>query len=268
MNVNEEQLQNLIKSVSSAAKYHQISPDLIEAVGRRELQIRPSLKEAIKATKSKLHQVGGAYQDSKIDYEQALKDLQASASSASAFRQTCRQIMRRHASTRERLPILDEFFQETLAGIDPIETLMDVACGLNPLAWPWMPFDQSVKYSAYDIYKDAINFINNFMPLAGIKGQAEVRDVVSHPPQQAVDLALILKTLPCLEHLGKTAVSNLLETVQAKYLLISYPVSSLGGRKKGMVSQYDAHFKDLADRYQWRYERFEFSTELAFLVMS
>lgn len=262
----DEQLQSLVRSVSSAAKYKQISPDLIEAVGRRELQIRPSLKEAVKATKSKLHQVAGAYQVSKIDYDQALKDLQASAESEDAFRQTCCQIMRRHASTRERLPLLDDFFNTTLAGIGPVESLADIACGLNPLAWPWMPFDDNVKYMAYDIYKDAIQFLNEFMPLAGMNGRAEVRDVVSHPPSEPVDLALILKTLPCLEHLGKTAVIDLLDAIQAKYLLISYPVASLGGRKKGMVDQYDAHFKDLAVRYQWGYERFEFASELAFLV--
>lgn len=266
MKNRELALQTLIDSVSSAAKYKQISPEIIEAVGQRELQIRPSLKEAIKATKSKLHQVGAAYQDSKMNYTQAFSDLQKAQDSPAAFHQACRQIMHRHASTRERLPILDEFFVTTLSGIPPVHSIMDIACGLNPLAWPWMPFDDSVKYLAYDIYKDAIGFINQFMPLAGMQGQAEARDVVSRPPDQPVDLALILKTLPCLDHLGKTAVTHLLDTIQAKYLLISYPVSSLGGRKKGMISQYNAHFEKLATRYQWPYERFEFSSELAFLV--
>ncbi len=266
MKENESQLQTLIELVAATAKYKQISPDLIETVGRHELQIRPTLKEAIKATKSKLHQVAGAYQDTKMNYTQALNDLQAATDSPGAFRQTCREIMRRHASTRERLPILDEFFRTTLAGIGPVQTVLDIACGLNPLAYPWMPFDDHVKYVAYDIYKDAVGFINDFIPLAGIQGWAEARDVISRPPNQPVDLALILKSLPCLEHLGKTAVTTLLDAVQARCLLISYPVSSLGGRKKGMVNQYEAHFQNLAARYQWRYERFEFSTELAFLI--
>ena len=143
---------------------------------------------------------------------------------------------------------------------------MDIACGLNPLAWPWMPFDDQVKYTAYDIYQDSMEFIADFMQIAGFQGRAETRDVISHPPTEAVDLVFLLKTLPCLDHLGKTAVTTLLDAVQAKYLLISYPVSSLGGRSKGMVGQYDAQFETLSARYNWRYTRYEFSTELAFLI--
>jgi 16S rRNA (guanine(1405)-N(7))-methyltransferase len=265
---NDTQLQALVRSISSTAKYKQVTPDLIQAIGQRELEIRPSLKEAVKATKSKLHQVAGAYQDPKMDYQQALDSLQETAASPADFRESCRRIMRHHASTRERLLILDDFFQETLAECPPVHSILDIACGLNPLAWPWMPFADDVEYVAYDIFTDAMKFIADFMKIAGIHGWAEVRDVLHYPPTQQVDLAFILKTLPCLEHLGKTTVFKLLDALQARNLLISYPVSSLGGRRKGMVTNYDAHFANIASRYQWSYTRFEFSTELAFLVQT
>ena len=265
---NDQELQSLIRSVSSTSKYQQISPDLIQAIGRHELEIRPSLKEAVKATKSKLHQVAGAYQVKKINYDQALNLLQETADSPQDFQNSCRQIMRRHLSTRERLPIIDTFFNITLADSPPIDSIIDIACGLNPLAWPWMPFTNDVQYAAYDIFVDGMQFIADFMKIAGINGRAEVRDVLHHPPTEQVDLALILKTLPCLEHLGKSAVFSLLDALQARSLLISYPVASLGGRRKGMVSNYDSHFKEIASRYRWSYTRFEFSTELAFFVQT
>lgn len=263
---HDEALQSLVAAVTASAKYRQVSPDLIAAVGRRELAIRSSWKEALKATKSKLHQVAGAYQDQKIDYNEALNDLNDASGSAETFRETCRRIMGSHASTRERLSILDQFFEETLTSIGPICSVVDIACGLNPLAWSWMPLCIDVEYVAYDIYKDTMQFIAGFMQIAGINGHAEVRDVLSHPPEEAVDLALILKTLPCLEQLDKSAAFTLLDAVKARNLLISYPVRSLGGRRKGMVGHYDAHFAALATHYQWTYQRFEFSTELAFLV--
>ena len=46
------------------------------------------------------------------------------------------------------------------------------------------------------------------MQLAGLDGRAEVRDVIHNPPQEPADLALLLKTLPCLEQVEKGAVHS------------------------------------------------------------
>ena len=129
-----------------------------------------------------------------------------------------------------------------------------------------MPFSAPVKYTAYDIYADTMRFIQAFMALASIDGRAAVRDVLDDPPTEPVDLALVLKTLPCLEQLDKLASATLLDALQARYLLISYPVTSLGGRRKGMLANYDAHFRALAAGRSWSVRKFEFSSELAFLV--
>jgi 16S rRNA (guanine(1405)-N(7))-methyltransferase len=266
MTDSEEQLQALIEAVSSSSKYRQVSPDLIRSVGQRELNSRSSWKAAVKATKNKLHQVAGAYQASKSDYGQALTLLREKADSPAEFREACRQIMHWHISTRERLAIIDDFFTETLLNVTPVHTVLDVGCGLNPVAWPWMPFDDQVNYIAYDIYADTMHFVQDFMRLTGINGRAETRDVLWDPPTQPVDLAFILKTLPCLEKLEKTAATKLIDAIQARYLLISYPVTSLGGRRKGMITNYDHHFRNLATGRRWSVERFEFASELAYLV--
>ncbi|MDX1412688.1 MAG: hypothetical protein R3293_00770 [Candidatus Promineifilaceae bacterium] len=266
MSQADEQLQALVAAVSSTKKYSQVSPDLIRAIGRRELSNRPSWKEAVKATKSKLHQVAGAYQNTKIDYDNALKLLIESKDSPDQHREACLEIMRQHVSSRERLPILADFFQRSLVETTKIQTVLDIACGLNPLAMPWMPFDNQIEYIACDIYADAVSFLAEYMNLMGINGRAEVRDVVQYPPRQKVDLAFILKSLPCLEQLQKGATHRLLDAVQARYMLISYPVTSLGGRRKGMIANYDAQFENLAVTYNWSFNRYEYATELAFLV--
>ena len=262
----EKQLDALVERVVAGQKYRHISRDLIRGVGARELAIRRNLKEAVKATKNKLHQIGGAYFEAAIDYDRALAELRATRDDPAAFRRTCGDIMGRHASTRERLAIVDDFYNVVLANLADIRVVMDVACGLNPLALPWMPFGGQIEYVAYDIYIDLIGFIGEFFKIVGVPGQAEVRDVIGNPPARAVDLALILKTLPCLEQVDKTAASRLIDAIQARYLLISYPARSLGGRGKGMVENYEAHFWELADGRNWTVQRFEFATELAFLV--
>lgn len=265
MSDSEEALDSLAVSIAATTKYKNVSPELVRTIGAQELAKGLSLKAAVKATKNKLHQVGGAYQTQRIDYEQALQRLQ-SAGSVAEWQELCRDIMRLHTSTRERLPILDDFYQTALADIVPPHRVLDVACGLNPLATSWMPLADEVTYIAYDIYGDMMCFLQEYMQLAELNGRAEVRDIIHNPPQETFDLALVLKTLPCLEQMEKGASVRLLDAIQARYLLISYPVSSLGGRQKGMVATFDAQFAALSQDRNWTARRFLFSSELAFLV--
>ncbi len=265
MSENEQALAALVEKIGATTKYRHISPRLVRELGAQELAKGSSPKVALKATKGKLHQVAGAYQAQRIDYEQALLELQ-SAVTLDEWRGSCRETMRLHASTRERLPILNTFYETVLGDIPAPRRVLDIACGLNPLAASWMPLGDDVTYIAYDIYDDMMRFLQASMGLAGLRGHAEVRDVLHDPPRETADLALLLKTLPCLDQVEKGASDRLLDVIDARYLLISYPVSSLGGRQKGMITNYDAQFAALASRRGWSKRRFLFSSELAFLV--
>lgn len=266
MSFQTSELDNLAAAIQATPKYRHLTPDLIRRLGERELAVRGSFKAAVKATKNKLHQVAGAYQESKINYDRALQQLQETASDAAAFRYTCTQLLRLHTSTAERLPILDEFYRTALADLPPIRKVLDLACGLNPLTIPWMPLAPDTEYVAYDVYTDMMAFLQEFMSLAGVRGRAEPRDLLAHPPTEPADLVLLLKTLPCLEQTDKHAAAILLDALQAPYLLVSFPAQSLGGREKGMVSHYTDHFLTLMHERAWNVTPFSFTTEIAFLV--
>jgi hypothetical protein len=64
----------------------------------------------------------------------------------------------------------------------------------------------------------------------------------------------------------KTISQRLLDGIPAEHMLVSFPVASLGGRGKGMSENYEAHFMQLTAGRGWRIRRFDFSSELAFLV--
>jgi 16S rRNA (guanine(1405)-N(7))-methyltransferase len=261
-----QQLEKLITAVQKSSKYQHLTPELVRQVGERELTIRRSFKAALKATKNKLHQVGGAYLDRKIDYEKARLQLEIAAHQPDQLRAACLDVMSLHASTRERLPILDTFYTQIFAHLPPIHVVLDIASGLNPLALPWMPLADNATYLACDIYADLMHFLQQVMPLFDVQAKAFVQDVVSQPPTAQVDLALILKTLPVLEQVDKTAASRLLDRVQANYILITFPVHSLGGRRKGMVENYAIRFAEWVNGRSWQVQRFDYETELAFLV--
>ncbi len=258
----------LVEEVRTSGKYWGVAETLIRHIGSGELARRRTFREAVKATKRKLHQVAAVYLDAGLDFDGAADTLRTNAESGDpvAFRDTCIRIMQRHVSTRERLPILGEFYQTLLADLGPIHSVADFACGLNPLAIPWMPLTSDCRYYAYDIHQGLLAFLGRVLPLTGVQATARLANLVDDVPNEPVDVGLLLKCIPCLEQLDPSAGQRLLDRVQARRLVVSFPNHSLGGRSKGMARTYDQRFQQLVAGRPWQVRRFEFSSEIAYLV--
>ena len=259
-------LAALVTAVMAGANYRHLDVGLVEAVAAAELAKGRNFKESVKATRNKLHQVAGAYLPDRPNYAEWLKQI-TQATGQDEQRAACRQIMAHHASTRERLPFLDEFYATIFADLPPIHSVLDLACGLNPLAAPWMPLAADARYDACDIYQDQIDFLNAVSHQSGRRGQAFLCNLLADVPGQAADVALLLKTIPCLEQLDKRIGPRLLGQINAPVIVISFPARSLGGRSKGMVDNYADHFAELIAGQPWQVTRFDFPTELVFRVM-
>lgn len=261
-------LDELVAAVQKAPRYRTLDSGLVRWIGEQELERRRTLKEAVKSTRSRLHQVAGAYLPNGLDCEDLLRQLEASGRTPEDpdLKAFCLRAMARHASTRERLPILESFFERIFAPLAPLRSVLDLACGLNPLALPWMPLAPHTTYYACDVYTDLADFLNRFLQHIGRRGAAGVCDLtrpLQHPP---VQVALLLKSLPCLEQLDKNLPERLLEMIPAEVLVVSFPVYSLGGRAKGMPANYGERFERLAATRPWAVERIHFATELVFVV--
>ena len=261
-------IEALVKQVQAAGKYNAISPGLVRSILAAELKKGRSPREAVKAARTKLHQVGAVYQGTPIPYDslQVEMDQLPDQLDDPAVQAFLLRTMEFHSSTRERQSILPRFFAETLAAIQPIHSILDIACGLNPLAIPWMPLAPGFCYSACDIYSDMIGFLNQYFTKFKLTGDAFMWDVTEKVPTHSADLALVLKTIPCLEQLEKDFGARLLAQLDCPNILVSFPSQSLGGRSKGMAKFYENHFNDLVADRNWHISRFEFPGEIAFLV--
>jgi 16S rRNA (guanine(1405)-N(7))-methyltransferase len=265
---NAELENQVVESLARGGRYNQVDETLVRRLARIELSKRAGLKDVVKAVKNKLHQVGGAYQEENPDYNSWLTDLAAAKGlDPEQFRLTLCRMMEHHASTRERLPLLDEFYATCLAGLPSIHSVLDIACGLNPLSIPWMGLADGAQYLAVDIYQDMISFLNGVLALMPVVGRAATCDVISACPAQPADLALALKTIPCLEQIDKNAGERLLSSIQAKVMLVSFPLRSLGGRNVGMAANYEKRFLLIAANKHWEIERFVFKNELVFRIV-
>ena len=265
-----ELLDDLVEAVLAKPDYRHISPDLVRWIGSQEIEKRRNLKEASKFTRSRLHQIAAAYQEPRMEYTRWLDELSVLPHNLqdAQVKDFCRRVMAHHASTRERLPILEEFFMSTLSGLEPLHSVVDIGCGMNALALPWMPTAVDLTYYGLDIFADQAAFLNAFLAHTGVAGSVQVHNVLTGLPDSLprTRAAFLLKTLPCLEQLDKTISKRLVQQIKADHLLISYPVYSLGGRSKGMLQNYQAQFDRLAAQCGWSAVCMEFKTELAFIV--
>ncbi|MBX5452046.1 hypothetical protein [Thermogemmatispora sp.] len=269
---SSKQLKQLVEAVRASRKYRFLSAEAIAYVGARELARRADLGEAIKVTKRRLHQIAGMYLAREPPYARWLEELRLARASGDEeqLRAVCRRVMSWHASTRERLAVLSTFYERLLADLPSVKRVLDVACGFHPLALPWMPFfrtgGSTCYYYACDLYEDLASFLQAVLEVLGVPGEATVCDVVQAPPNLTVDLAFVLKVLPCLEHIEPEAGLRLLQAIRARYLLVSFPGQSLGGGKRRMAAYYEERFRSLVADCNWRLERFTFPGELVFRI--
>src|SRR5260370_20404554 len=149
--MESHQLDQLIEVIQASPKHKSVSSYLVRYIGTQELAKGHNLKEAIKATKNKLHQVGGAYQDSAPRYRAWLDKLKQASHTENRkeLLAVCKWIMQYHSSTRERLPILEQFYSTILAGLPPINSVIDIFCGLQPLAIALLALAVPAPYLSY-----------------------------------------------------------------------------------------------------------------------
>ena len=268
MKLSEASIEELIQKVQESPKYQPVIKSLIKKLVREEITKSKKPSQVIKSVRTRLHQIGGAYLAKRPDYSDLVKTMNNLSTNLedAQVADYCKQSMVLHASTAERLEFIEFFFASILEQIGPIHSIADLACGFTPLAIPFMPLTQDFTYTAYDIYEDMLDFLNQFFKHFEIKGFAYPCDVTQPFEMPHVQLALLLKTLPCLEQQEKQIGNQVLERINADHILVSFPSKSLGGHEKGMRRNYSSYIEGIVDTNTFSMAHFAFTNEIAFLL--
>jgi len=188
--------------------------------------------DALKSARAKLHNILAPYLGD-LDYSQAASDLHSAFESgyAEAVENTCRSFLEQHDSTRERLAYLEGFYKGIFSICGQPAAVLDLACGLNPFALPWMGLPRTTRFYAYDILPARIALINEFLRLSGCQPLAEVRDILVRPPEIEADAAFLFKEAHRLEKRRKGCNRALWAALKVKFLFVSLPRRSLDGKR-------------------------------------
>lgn len=262
----------LALEIADTKKAKDMEPGLIQQVLSRELRSTKNRKELIKNVKSKLYQVSGAFRNDNLNYRSLLEKLDEVTPEMPQedLKAVCLEIMRTHASTRERIPILGEFYSAIFEEMPAPRLICDLACGLNPFSIPWMPLQPGFQYHAWDLFSDMSELLRGFFARTKIDGNAGETNLLYGLPEGGMDLAFLLKTIPCLEQIDKFGGRHILSQLAcaARYAVVSFPGASLSGKDKGMPRNYEVHFMNIVDEEAWQIRKIRFSSELVFVLKS
>ena len=257
----------LASELSRSRKYRHLCNDMIRRISRWALDKSADEREALKVAKKKLHQVYGAYVDS-FDFDRidGLLDGMAENRNLDEYKTACRLILESHQSTKERTGIIEKIWPHVFEITGTPSSILDIACGLNPFAIPWMGIGKDTRYVAVDIDQRIASIINRFFRITGINGEAQCMDVLSRMPDDEVDVALILKTLPSLERQAEGSGRMLLESISSHYIVVSFPTASIGGREKGMRVNYDSMLAEMTEGLGFLANKLEFDEEIFYVL--
>ncbi len=241
----------MIAAIQSRAPYRSIDPGFVARV--LATVTRPELKEAdrVRAARARLHQTVGAYRGPDRMLETAIAAIERAASTgdASAVSAACRAAMRWHTSTRERLPTIDAVLAWVFPEGEPIGSIVDVGCGLNPLALGLLPRRDGLRYRAIEVDRVIGQAVARVLAALGVDGTTSGEDVTapdwSVGPE--VDVLLLMKVLPNLEQVEAGAGARVLRASRARRTIATFPGRSLGGGAKGMLRTYEAWFRRAAE---------------------
>ena len=262
----DSDLETVITAIKASRKYRDTSEETIRQLAAEALRQHKRPKAAIKAVRKRLHSIMAPYLGDP-DYVAVAQTLDEAfaAGDETAVRQACLAALDSHLSTRERLPIMEEFYRQIFALTGKPQRLLDIACGLNPLAFPWMELPPTIQYVAYDIHEPRINFINHYFMLQGLEPLARVQDVALTAPVERADVALFLKEMPRFERNYPGTGRNFLRALPVRYLVVSFPtVSTHGGRS--LVARYREFFQQLIAGEGWPVEELMFDGEMVFVA--
>lgn len=261
-------LEKFIQEITSSKKYRAICPQTVQNVIEQEIGNHGTLKKAMEPARERLHKLWGEYLGVP-NYKALQKALDAAfaAGSDAAIRKACTEVMLKHISTRERMPLIEEgYYQRIFEHTGKPNRVADFACALNPFSFRWMGLSAEVSYFAYDINKNYVDFISSYFSLEGLQPLIAWQDIYVDTPQEHFDVVFLFKMYHCLEHRCKGAGLELLQKINADWVAVSFPSQNIHGRKADIGANYQPRIMESAAVLNWQVHPLVFANETMLLI--
>jgi 16S rRNA (guanine(1405)-N(7))-methyltransferase len=214
----------------ASAKYTGLDEGFVHRIAGEASDRFRTHHTAVKYAKRKLHQAVGAFVTGPPGV--AVRSCVSAIEAGVPVREACAAAMRRHASTAERAVVLEEFYRQIETWCGRPSTVADLACGLSPLAIPWLAMAPRAAYWCCDVDRDLAAALPALSEPFGVTVLAQARDLVRPADLPPADLVLLLKVLTTLEQQRSGSARDLLAALDAPQVAVSLPRGSLAAGRR------------------------------------
>jgi len=244
---------DIISEIYNSKKYSSIYQPFLERVCNEESVKYKKNKEIIKAVKNRLHTVYGAFFfDNSVKLaDDLINNINNNNDEEIFLDSMSEKLMNLNTSSRERLSFIKELYKFIYDNIahKNINTILDIGCGFNPFSLPFIceSFKNIKSYYAFDIDVNLAKIINKYFDLFNFPQYAGCIDIISETPAQKADIAFLFKIIPTVENCKKGRGFEIINNLDAKYIIVSFPTKTLCGKNIGMAKNYAASFEENLD---------------------
>ncbi len=220
-------------------------------------------KSLVKAVRAVLRRNIGLYEGDPRHREALLAELRQSTAPGQR-EEIITHMLATHASTQERLPFSTQVYERIFALIGRPNVVLDIGCGLNPLAYP----DRNATYICVDINRALCLLLEHYFSIVGMDGECRIMDVrgmnqIKKLPQ--ADVAFLFKVLDLIDQKGGHAVSeHLLQALPASWLVVSFPTLKISGRSMRVPRR--AWFEKMLARLGYKHTSFTIPNEIFYVI--
>ena len=233
-----------------------------ETLTERQLPKNKAIKEIVSQVRGQLREVYGVFkrEDTIIPKEFNTEELN--------------QLLVSHQSSYERIDYYETIYANIFAileeqGLEQEYSLMDLACGYNPLSYDYLPRIPK-KVFVGDLSTTDMELIQSFFDARKIPGTAIYLDLLEESAMKKIstehyDVCFLFKALDSLEAIKRHSSKALLDKLAAKFVVVSFALKSIGGKNK-IGDNKRWWFEGFCKAQGWSFETFSVENELFYVV--
>lgn len=222
-------------------------------------------EELLKKIRAELREVYGAFILEDYNKRASLLELLKREPSREAHDR----ILELHQSTKERLPYYDYAYRKIFETTGIPRRIVDLACGLNPVSYPYMAkLGCRAEYLACDISDEDMRFIEEYFKARNIKGAAARVDLIKDDVSgltTGFDICFLFKALDTLEAAKRNISRSIMKNISSSYIVVSFATKSIGG-KKSIRNERRSWFDKLVKKNGWDCSLFELPNEIFYII--
>ncbi len=248
-----EEILKIVDSIRSKKEFSSLDDDFVtekvktfllqnrslaEKLVESGYNVRSSLyKQVVKEIRSSLREVYGVFQRASQEKKYSLLERLSSAKGRNERLKIIYDLLSTHQSTFERKEHYKTVYHDLFKKIGAPKTILDLGCGLNPLAYNFIGSDP--KYFCCDISSEDMAFVQSFFDEEGIDGRSFKVDMLDPEERKRylsidADVIFMFKLIDTLEsqvrNISKTIIRELVADVSPRFIVVSFPTKSIGGR--------------------------------------